>query len=150
MTEVLFYHLQSRSLEQVLPTLLERSLERGWRIVVQSSSDDRVEALDAHLWIYRDDSFLPHGTDKDGNATEHQVLLTADDDNRNGANVRFLVDGAPMPASVAAYHRVVLLFDGDDPDAVAAAREHWSAAKAQGLETTYWQPDERGRWQRKG
>ena len=149
MSEVLFYHLQAQSLEEVLPSLLERSLERGWRVVVQSSSEERVEALDAHLWTYREDSFLPHGTEKGGNAAEHQVLLTASDDNRNGANVRFLVDGALMPADAAAYHRVVLLFDGDDPDAVAAAREHWSAAKAQGLETTYWQPDERGRWQRK-
>ena len=62
MTEVVFYHLQRQPLEQVLPDLLERSLERGWRVVVQASSDERVEALDAHLWTYRDDNFLPHGT----------------------------------------------------------------------------------------
>ena len=149
MTEILFYHLQNQPIEQVLPTLLERSLERGWRVVVQSSSDERVEALDAHLWTYRDDGFLPHGTDKDSNAPEQHVLLTTGDDNRNGANVRFLVDGASLPADAAVYHRIVLLFDGDDPEAVAAAREHWTAARTQGFETTYWQPDERGRWQRK-
>ena len=62
MTEMLFYHLQRQPLERVLPTLLERSLERGWRVVVQAPSEERVDALDAHLWTYRDDSFLPHGT----------------------------------------------------------------------------------------
>ena len=50
MTEVLFYHLQSMSLENVLPPLLEKSLERGWRVVVQSTSQERTDALDAHLW----------------------------------------------------------------------------------------------------
>ena len=62
MTEVLFYHLQDMSLENVLPPLLEKSLERGWRVVVQSTSEERADALDAHLWTYRDDSFLPHAT----------------------------------------------------------------------------------------
>ena len=60
MTEVLFYHLQNMSLESVLPPLLEKSLERGWRVVVQSTSPERTDALDAHLWTYSDDSFLPH------------------------------------------------------------------------------------------
>ena len=72
-----------------------------------------------------------------------------DETNPNGANVRFLVDGAPVPADAAAYQRIVLLFDGDDPDAVAAARERWTEAKASGFDATYWQPDEHGRWQRK-
>ena len=30
--------------------------------LVQAASEERVEALDAHLWTFRDDSFLPHGT----------------------------------------------------------------------------------------
>jgi DNA polymerase-3 subunit chi len=149
MTEILFYHLQRQPLERALPQLLEKSLERGWRVVVQASSDERVEALDAHLWTYRDDAFLPHGTRKEGEPAEQPILLTAGEDNPNGAQVRFLVDGAPFPPDTAAYERIVLLFNGDDPDAVAAARERWSEAKAQGFETTYWQPDEHGRWVKK-
>jgi DNA polymerase III subunit chi len=149
-TEILFYHLQNQSLEQVLPTLLERSLERGWRVVVQASSEERVDALDAHLWTYRDDGFLPHGTLKEGEAAAQPILLTAADDNANGAQVRFLVDGAPMPANAESYERIVLLFDGDDRDAVAAARERWTAVKAKGFEAAYWQPDEGGRWVKKG
>ena len=150
MTEILFYHLQEQPIEKVLPTLLERSLERGWRAVVQASSEDRIDALDAHLWTFSDDSFLPHGTDREATAAEQPIVLTAREHNPNGASVRFLIDGAPVPADAASYQRLVLLFDGDDPEAVAAARERWTAAKAQGFEVTYWQTDERGRWQRKG
>ena len=149
MTEVLFYHLQRQPLERVLPTLLEKSLERGWRVVVQASSDERVEALDAHLWTYRDDGFLPHGTAKDAEAEQHPILITSGEGNANGAQVRFLVDGAAFPEDVTGYQRVVLMFDGDDPDAVAAAREQWTQARAQGLDATYWQPDEQGRWVKK-
>jgi DNA polymerase III subunit chi len=76
------------------------------------------------------------------------VLLTVGDDNPNGANVRFLIDGAPVPADCEAYGRIVLIFDGEDEEAVAAARACWSEAKAKGFEATYWQADENGRWQR--
>ena len=150
MTEILFYHLQRHPLERVLLALVEKSLERGWRVVVQAASEERVEALDAHLWIFRDDSFLPHGTWREAEAAEQPVLLTVHDSNPNGAAVRFLVDGAPVPVDAAGYERIVLLVDGNDPDAVAAARERWSEGKAKGFEVTYWQADENGRWQRKG
>jgi DNA polymerase-3 subunit chi len=78
------------------------------------------------------------------------VVLTIHDDNPNGAAVRFLIDGAPVPADAAAYQRIVLVFDGEDPEAVATARARWSEGKAQGFDVTYWQTDEQGRWQRMG
>jgi len=148
MTEVLFYHLQRQPLERVLPTLLEKSLERGWRVLVQAATEERVEALDAHLWTYRDDAFLPHGTHKESATALQPVLLTVNDDNPNGAQVRFLIDGAPVPADAETYQRIVLLFDGEDPDAVATARSRWTEAKARGFDVTYWQTDEQGRWKR--
>jgi DNA polymerase-3 subunit chi len=149
MTEVLFYHLQGQKLEGVLPGLLERSLERGWRVVVQGASEERIDALDAHLWTYRDEAFLPHGTWREAELAEQPVLLTLTDANPNAANVRFLIDGAAMPADAQAYQRIVLLFDGDDEEAVAAARTQWSEVKARGFEATYWQPDDTGRWVKK-
>jgi len=150
MTEVLFYHLKGQTLDQVLPPLLEKSLERGWRVVVQAATDERVEGLDAHLWTYRDDRFLPHGTWRDSEAPEQPILLTVNADNPNRARVRFLIEGAEMPADASAYERLVLLFDGEDPDAVAAARLRWGEAKTAGFEVTYWQADEQGRWRRQG
>jgi|SRR6185369_8850925 len=149
MTEILFYHLQGQKLDGVLPTLLEKSLERGWKAIVQGSSEERIEALDAHLWTYRDDGFLAHGTWREQEAAAQPVLLTINEGNPNSANVRFLIDGAPMPPDLETYQRVVLLFDGEDEDAVAAARAAWTEAKAKGHEATYWQPDAQGRWVKK-
>jgi DNA polymerase-3 subunit chi len=149
MTEVLFYHLQNMTLESVLPPLLEKSLERGWRVVVQSSSEEHADTLDAHLWTYRDDSFLPHATWRVADASHQPIVLMAEPGNPNSANVRFLIDNAAFPADCASYERVVLVFNGDDADAVASARAAWTQSKAQGFDVTYWQADEAGRWRRR-
>jgi DNA polymerase-3 subunit chi len=149
MTELLFYHLQGQKLEGVLTPLLEKSIERGWRVIVHGSSEERIEALDAHLWTYRDDGFLPHGTWREGEAAAQPVLLTVNDGNPNQASVRFLIDGAAVPGDAESYQRIVLLFDGEDEEAVASARERWNEAKAKGFDATYWQPDEQGRWVKK-
>jgi DNA polymerase-3 subunit chi len=148
MTEIFFYHLDQRSLDEVLPALLERSLERGWRAAVQAGSEERVEALSTRLWTYREESFLPHGTIRDGAPEANPVYLTTADDNPNAAQVRFLVDGAEI-ADPSTYMRVVYIFDGRDADAVARARADWQAAKDKVHDVSYWQQDEGGRWQKK-
>lgn len=147
-TEVLFYHLERQPIEKVLPSLLEKTLERGWRAVVQSGSPERLEALDTHLWTYKEESFLPHGTKKDGSLEAQPVYLTTQDENPNGASVCFLVEGA-QTADLTAYQRVVEMFDGNDPAAVAQARAQWKRAKSAGCDVTYWQQAENGRWEKK-
>jgi DNA polymerase-3 subunit chi len=147
-TEIFFYHLERAPLERVLPELLEKSLERGWRAVVQAGSDERVEALDTALWTYREDSFLPHGTASFGHPERQPVYLTTGEGNPNGAAVRFLVDGAE-PGDLSDYERAVYLFDGRDAEAVERARGQWTAAKEAGYAVTYWQQNERGKWEKK-
>ena len=136
MTEVLFYHLQDMLLENVLPPLLEKSLQRGWRVVVQSTSEERADALDAHLWTYRDDSFLPHATWRVADAQDQPIVLAVEEGNPNRANVRFLIDSAALPADCETYDRVVLVFNGDDDSALSAARGAWTDCKSRGFEVT--------------
>jgi DNA polymerase-3 subunit chi len=149
MAEILFYHLQNQPLESVLPTLLQKTLERGWRAVVQVTSEERLSALDDHLWTFNDEGFLPHGTDREAHAGDQPVLITMSGDNPNSASVRFLIEGAELPQDISAYERLAIMFDGNDVQALALARDQWRAVKAGGHEATYWQQDERGRWQRK-
>ena len=146
--EALFYHLERQPLDRVLPGLVERTVERGWRAVIQSASAERVQVLDGLLWTYREDGFLPHGTAADGAADRQPVFLTAGDENPNQAVVRFLVDGA-VAADFKSYQRLVFLFDGRDAAALAGARLQWKAAKAAGCTATYWQQSAEGRWEKK-
>lgn len=146
--EVLFYHLERQPLEKVLPNLLERTLARGWKAVVQAGSQERLDAIDQALWTYTEDSFLPHGQAKAGHAADQPVFLTTGDETPNGAGVRFLVDGATA-STFQGFVRVVYLFDGGDPGAVAIARSQWKEAKTAGCAVTYWQQSGEGRWERK-
>lgn len=148
MPEILFYHLTSRTLEEVLPDLLQRSLDRGWRCAVQAGQE-RLKPLDDLLWTFAEDSFLPHGVEADDGADQPVVLLDHAG-NPNRASVRFLLDGAALPEDAEDYERVVVLFDGRDEAAVALSRERWREVKAKSLPASYWQQDEAGRWRARG
>jgi DNA polymerase-3 subunit chi len=148
-TDILFYHLQNQPLEAVLPNLVEKSRERGWQAAIQAASEERLQALDDHLWTFRDDSFLPHGTDREPDAASQPVVLTLRDTNPNAAAIRFLVEGADLPSDAGDYQRICVLFDGTDQDALLRAREQWKAAKAAGHAVAYWQQDDGGRWLKK-
>lgn len=145
MTPLFFYHLERQPLEAVLPKLLTTSLERGWRVVVQAGSEERAEALAAHLWTYDDASFMPHGTKADGFPELQPVWITAGDENPNNAIVRFFVDGAEVNL-ISGLTRAVIMFDGRDAEAVERARANWKAFRAAGHEVSYWQQDAQGRW----
>ena len=149
MTDIHFYHLQRQPLEAVLPTLLLRSGERGWRSLVRLGSEARMAALDDHLWSFSDESFLAHGTEAEADLADQPVLLTTGDQNRNGAAMLFLVEGAAWPPDLAGYERVALLLDGRDEAAVAAAREDWRRVRSGGHPVTYWAQDDEGRWRKR-
>lgn len=147
MSRVDFYHLQSQTLENVLPKLLEKAYETKKSIVVRVGNEERVEFLNAHLWTYNDQSFLPHGSRKDGNAELQPIWLTCGTDNPNMASFLFLVDGAAAtPEETESYARVFNIFDGNSPEALTQARSFWKALKASGSECFYWQQDEHGSW----
>lgn len=148
MTEALFYHLTESRLEDALPSLLERCIGRGWKVVVQTGSEERRDALDAHLWIYRDDSFLAHGLDHEPSASDQPIILTTGVQNANGASVRFFVDGASSE-SLDGYERLIFLFDGHDEMQLDQARSQWKIAREAGLAATYWQQTATRGWEKK-
>lgn len=149
-TEVMFYHLTRRPLEAVLPDILERCLSRRWRVTLRGGSPERLAALGSYLWTYRDDAFLPHGDASDGYPERQPIYLTVGDEKPNDPEVLILVDRAAVaPAEFTAHVRLVAVFDGHDPAAVAEARGLWKQAVAAGCAAQYWAEDDSGRWVRK-
>jgi DNA polymerase-3 subunit chi len=147
MAEIGFYHLRNSPLERALPRLLERALAEGHRVVVMAGSSERVDHLNDLLWTYNEESFLPHGSARDGNAERQPIWLTAADENPNRAGMLVLVDGA-RSARLADYLRCCDMFDGNDEAAVAAARQRWVEAKAAGHAVTYWEQRD-GKWEKR-
>ena len=116
MVETLFYHLERRSLEDVLPGLVEKSLQRGWRAAIKTDSSERSDTLDTLLWTYDDQSFLAHAQQGDGKAEDQPVLITVEEGNPNSAQIFFYVGGA-MPT------------DWTGMDAMAWVRHHFGSVR---------------------
>jgi len=169
--ELWFYHLERRSLEEALPELLEKVLERGWRAFVRVGTEERARRLDTHLWTYRDDAFLPHGLSGEGEEARQPILIgvetgppvnapPADDAGKavrktDTGIVLIVADRAAFPelsdpAALAAFERVMILFDGTDQEALTDARGYWKAAKAADLSAVYYAQNPRGKWEKKG
>ena len=148
MTDVLFYHLTESKLEDALPPLLDKSVERGWQVAVQTREPARRDMLDAHLWTYRDDSFLPHGTDE--GEMPDKPAGPAD---RLAGLIRTMPPSASSSTarkpSVETYERVVFMFDGYDQEQLEGARAQWKKLKGEGHNLTYWQQTQDGRWEKK-
>lgn len=146
--ELWFYHLERSSVDEVLPELLEKTLARGWRALVQSPEADRLKSLDQLLWTWRDDSFTPHGLAGEGEEARQPVLLSATGENLNTAQCLFLLDRA-QPDGFDGFERTIVMFDGHDESAVTAARGLWKEASAAGAGVSYWRQSEAGRWEKK-
>ena len=147
MTAVGFYHLTTSPLERTLPRLLEKVLEGRKRAVVLCGSEERLSFLNSSLWTLGKASFIPHGSAAEGSAADQPIWLTLQDENPNGAAFLVQTDGMDSP-SLSTYERCLDLFDGNDEDALKAARERWKAYKAQGLEVTNWKQTEAGAWEK--
>lgn len=149
MGDVYFYHLTRTPLEATLPMLLGKALQAGWRVAVRGVSADRLGWLDEKLWLGPEEQFLPHGLAGGPHDADQPVLLTSGSDCPNGAACVMAVDGAEVTADeVQRLSRVCILFDGNDPAAVEAARGQWRGLTGAGCSAQYWS-QESGAWQKK-
>lgn len=148
MTEILFFHMTETTLEKTLPNLLEKSLAKGWKCVVQSGAEENISKISANLWTWKADSFLPHSADPKMNPTDQPIWLTSETGNPNGAHVRFMVEGAEPP-DLQGYERGVYIFDGHEEQSIAHARTRWKIEKDAGHDVTYWQQNAQGGWDKK-
>ena len=148
MTEIRFYHLRTKTAEQALPEILTKALAGGQRAVIKTRDEKAAENLCEYLWIHDADSFLPHGTKKDGHAADQPVWITARNDNPNGAVILIAIDGA-VPENPQDYKLCCEMFEDSDADAVTAARGRWKTYKEDGFDLTYWRQTDKGGWEKK-
>ena len=149
MGEVWFYHLTDSPLEDTLPALLLRSLGRGMRVVVRGRDAARLKWLDERLWLHPKDGFLPHGLAGGPHDADQPVLLTTAPGRPNGARFVMAVDGCGIaPGELAEIERGFVLFDGNDPDALQAARDGWRTLTGAGARAVYW-AEAGGRWEKR-
>jgi DNA polymerase-3 subunit chi len=146
MTAIQFYHLTS-PLERVLPKLLEKSLSSGFRALVKLGSEEKAESLSTYLWTHNPDSFLPHGTKKDGNAEAQPIYLTAAEENPNGASLVIITDGSEIEAD-ASLKRVLDIVDARNEAVMQEARARQNKYQAEGLNVSCVRQTASGGWEK--
>lgn len=147
MSEVFFYHMTLQPLEVTLPMLLNKARGAGWKIAIQGTSADRLGWLDDKLW--QGEGFLPHGRVGSEFDADQPVLLTDQKTYPNDPECVMSIDGADVENdAISKLKRVMILFDGNDPDAVSHARTQWKAVTGANVAAKYWS-QESGRWEMK-
>lgn len=136
-----FYHIEQGSVDAAIAPLIEKCLERKWRVLVVGH-EETVQRLDRALWTWRDESFIPHGRTRT-DAAKHPVLLSTEPVPENGAKVAVLLDGSD--ADPEKFDRIMVVFDGGDETARAKARQQYKTALDGKVGARYFQ-QERGGW----
>lgn len=148
MAIAMFYHLIRSTPADTLAMLLPRALQQGWRVMIRGTDPTALQHLDEKLWLDPPESFLPHGVEG-GPHDDRQPVLLGRGAITNAAQGLFLIDGAEVSVEEARpLERVWILFDGSNPDAVAAARVKWKTLTGAGIAAQYWS-EESGRWEKK-
>ncbi|MET3589432.1 DNA polymerase-3 subunit chi [Bartonella silvatica] len=146
--DILFYHLTQSTFEDILPTLVERALDRFGRMIIQCVSEKQRDVIDARLWVYADEAFIGHGTECDQYPNFQPVFLTTGQENPNDSKIRFLIEGA-VCTDIDFYQRLVVIFDGRNDEQLNLVRAQWKKYKMQNHNLTYWQQTENRSWEKK-
>ena len=60
MTQIIFYSSAPLRVENTLFTLIEKSVEKGYKSLLLFLDKENCSAIDEKLWTYKQNSFLPH------------------------------------------------------------------------------------------
>ena len=145
--EYWFYHLEASTVEGVLPGLLEKTRQKGWRALVKLPESQLAE-MDNYLWTYKDDSFLPHGRDDEPMADQQPITLSAEINTAQGHEAVFLLDGADVEDMIGV-KRCMIMINGRSEEDVMRERKRWKTLKEAGAALSYYQQNDRGAWEKK-
>lgn len=133
-----------------MPKLAEKAYATGKPVQILLGTEERVEFINSLLWTYSEESFLPHGSKKDGFVEDQPIFITATEENANNAALLILADGAQVDISkLSAYERVLNIFDGNNETALNNARAYWKELKGADAELHYWQQNANGAFEQK-
>ncbi|MBQ0760906.1 MAG: DNA polymerase III subunit chi [Gammaproteobacteria bacterium] len=130
MTRIDFHILSLSSSEAAMHyacRLTEKAWRAGHQVYLHCDDVDATEALDAMLWQYRDESFIPHSRHP---ADENPVLVGCGD--HAGEHCDVLVNLAKeVPAFFSRFKRLAEIVDQQDSN-LSASRERYSFYKNRG------------------
>ncbi len=127
MTRVDFYILDEAARDDrfgLACRLAEKAWQQGHRVLIQADSEEEARHLDRLLWVYRDQSFVPHGMLGRADAALNPVLI-AQPGQEPGEEHGVLINlAAEVPRFFSRFERVAECVDKDE-DARQRSRERF-------------------------
>lgn len=145
-----FYHLVKKSQEESVPVIIEKCLEKEWRVLAVSNDEKSRSKLDVALWTYKESSFIGHAmsSDKDVVLGRQPVLISDTVDNLNNAQALILLNGFEAPVD-ANFDRIMVVFEEGDNSVIAIARKLYKLAKNAECSVNYFKQNNKGGWEKK-
>ncbi len=129
MTRIDFYQLdpaRHRS-DKVVCQLCQKAYENQQKTLLLTQSPEQTAYLDKQLWVFSDDSFIPHDTEQ---VADFDTPILLNDNPQPDCKRQLLINLTDeIPENFAQYQRIIELVTDDNKQ---SARKHYSFYKERG------------------
>lgn len=129
MTRIDFYQLkpENHSTSRVICQLCQKAYENSKTTLLLTESNEQTAQLDKQLWVFNDDSFIPHDTDQ---SDDFETPILIRDSAPQDCDRQLLINLNPcIPDNFAQYERIIELVTEDNKE---QARKHYSFYRERG------------------
>jgi len=136
---VTFYDVPPDGRWPLVVRLAEAAWRKGTAMIIHCADEQEARALDEHLWIYKDEAFLPHEV---ANSTaslldrEARIVIVTREERPVDAAVLVQVTPASEPYA-RGFGSVIDLVDHRDPALLAQSRARFRAWREAGVEPAF-------------
>jgi DNA polymerase-3 subunit chi len=129
MTRIDFYQLnpQQHNQDRVVCQLCQKAYENNQLTLLLTQSEQQTAHLDRHLWIFEDESFIPHDVQESDDFKSPILIHNAPELDTERHLLINLAD--TIPAYFAQFERIIELVTENNKQ---QAREHYSYYKERG------------------
>lgn len=129
MTRIDFYQLdpQRHHADKVVCQLCQKAYEKQQKTLLLTQSSDQTTRLDRQLWVFNDDSFIPHDTEQQ-DSFETPILINNSPDIADERQLLINLSDS-IPDNFAQYERIIELVTEENKQ---QARKHYSFYKERG------------------
>ena len=137
--KVYFYNSSQRDIITDISWLTEKLYKERNRIVVYCKDQETVELLNAFLWGYKEDVFIPHSVEKNEHSTIDPILITTEVDQKHKHNILLVINGVLIKEKEwRNFATVYYFFDNKENKEKENARLMWKSFSALNIICKYW------------
>ena len=134
-----FYNSSHRNVVADISFLIEKLFKEKNRILVCCKDQETVEVIDAFLWTYKEDEFIPHSIATKEKNSIYPILITTDIHEDYDHNVLLASSGVLIKETDwRKFAKAYYFFDDQENKEKENAREMWKNFSALNIVCKYW------------